>query len=540
MPSPRLSALEILTQAGLVPQQIALAQQQAGRDATSTQALTGAISGLVPQLANAGQQLSDKADADAMQSAQLAAAADVGGAGARDAAKSKVSIDPVNGPQANLAYIDDAKSLAQRRADAAGFKAPAPSGGFGDWVTGTLLGGNDRADKARAQFVASDVSNIAKSRGELQQQALEQLIHQQAFQDAQPARDEAKLKVAKDVLSNAPLPPTTTDLGPGDIARLNANPKDPALNAPMEAPEDQFVRENLPNLHNLAPELARQVAAGEFQRRSQGIADKAALLADKGTTADAEKRKIDEMVRHNIVTEGIDRQRANQPVREGNGGGDSGPGTDFDIRAQAIAANREPPPSLRDMNYTAIMGAVRRINPSYDPSRWKAYEHTRLEQATDKGIQASKAVRHHMDLLKTIVGEMPNDSMTDTPLLNQGAQWLAGGFGSDKYTALQTAARTVGEELSQAFGVGDAGGRAQVMHLVRPEQSKEQWNVSLAALEELRDEKLGVAAQTLGDLGPNALATPSPRGGLRAAALAMNQVGMSDAQIADALTKAGH
>lgn len=535
MPSPRLSALEVLTAAGLVPQQLQLEQQRAARDANSTQAITGAISGLVPQLANVGTQLSDKADADAMQKAQLAAAADVGSGGAQDPTKTTIGIDPVKGAQANIGYTDDARTLAQKRADAAGLKAPTEATDFPSWLSGTLLGGNDRAERARSQFIASDVGNIQKARATDRQNALDDMLKGQESQAKGLDIAAKKVNVGQDVLKNVATPNATFDLGPSDLARLDANPNAPDMQAPILSRQDQFAKDSRSAAEKLGlpPDMVSALSGGELQARDSAAERQAAAEKEAARQRDIQNAAQLETARHNKASESLGYASLNQSAKAAASLQSS---EDADIRAKAIAENREPPPSLRDRDYSAIMGRVRRINPAYDPSQWSAYSHTRSEQATDKGIQAGRAVVHHMDELRAIVDKMPSGSMTDTPLLNRGKQWLAGGLGSDDYTALQTAAHVVGDELSTALGVGDMSGRAQVMHLVRPEQTKEQWLASLGELEKLRNEKLGVAAKTLGDLGPQAPPQVSGKQALVDALLSQNA---TPEQIQAELTRRG-
>lgn len=182
---------------------------------------------------------------------------------------------------------------------------------------------------------------------------------------------------------------------------------------------------------------------------------------------------------------------------------------DAGTRAKAIANGQVAPPSLRSPDYKDVMARVLKIDPNYDETKFHTYQHTRNEQATNSALNAGKAVRGHMDELKSAVDAL-DPGMIDSPLANRLAQGLAGSSGSNKYTRLQTAASVVGSELGQALGEHDQAGREHVKQLVRPDQTKEQWAQSLPELERLRDEKIGVSEKTIADLAPKKSGTPPP------------------------------
>ncbi len=214
--------------------------------------------------------------------------------------------------------------------------------------------------------------------------------------------------------------------------------------------------------------------------------------------------KLDETIRHNKAMEtrphgqhGQPAQRT--PVTKGSLESIADPGERETVRAIVEGRAAAPAPGSKFGQH--IMGLVAQIDPNFDSSKFGAYQHARTEQSTNNTINAAKAVTHHMELLEQSIAELPDDTF-DSPRLNKMGQALHSAIGSEKYTDMQTKAKIVGAELAQALGEKDVEGRAMVQHLVRPEQTKKQWAVSLPALKALRDEKLGVYAETLGKLGP--------------------------------------
>lgn len=232
------------------------------------------------------------------------------------------------------------------------------------------------------------------------------------------------------------------------------------------------------------------------------------VAADEKKAADArDQAKLDESVRHGTTadteTERHNRATEAKAAAKGKGAGHASPEAEAaaDARAHAIANGQIDPPSVRGKDYDEVMARVLKIDPNYDQSKRKTYEHTREHQATDQSITAAKAVTHHIDLLRKANDALPDDAL-DSPLANRIGQAIHSASGSDKYTARNTEADIVAAEMAQALGEKDEKGRAMVQNLVRHDQTKAQWAKSLDALEQLRDEKLGVFKETLGNLAP--------------------------------------
>lgn len=249
-------------------------------------------------------------------------------------------------------------------------------------------------------------------------------------------------------------------------------------------------------LKKIAPDLDLSTAtAPQMEKIAPWLREYA-----KAPNAENNNRLSLEQERTDLMRQKLELERQ-KLAKKGAAKGAPGATSDADQVAEGIANGSLPPPSPRQKDYQSIMAKVLKLKPDYDATTQPTYAHARSNQSTNSALLSGKAVRHHMDELKQAVDDM-DEGVIDAPWANKLAQGYAEGTGSDKYTRLQTAAQVVGSELSQAFQEGDAAGREHVKHLVRPEQTKKQWAQSLAELEKLRDEKIGVSEQVLSDLGP--------------------------------------
>lgn len=206
----------------------------------------------------------------------------------------------------------------------------------------------------------------------------------------------------------------------------------------------------------------------------------------------------------------MDAERARTEAAKKKGHG--GPPVDDDASVAAVA-NGQVAVSKKQKDSPAFMAKVYKLKPDYNEATALAYRHTLENQSTNASLNAGQAVRHHIDLLKEAVNELPEGSV-DTPWFNSASQAWDESTGGGKYTKLKTAASVVASELAQALGDKDVTGREHVAHLVRPNQTKKQWAQSIPELEKLRDEKLGVFEKTLQNLAPKPHA-PAAGGSVR-------------------------
>lgn len=273
------------------------------------------------------------------------------------------------------------------------------------------------------------------------------------------------------------------------------------------------------------PELAKMI---EAQAASEREKNKAPPLPKPGDPL--AQAKLDEEIRHHKADESRPHGKpaAAKPAAPAApaGGGQlklediADPGERAMV--QGIVEGRAAAPAPGSKYGQHILALAMRVDPKLDTTKFQTYQHARSQQSTSQQVTSAKAVRHHMDLLKTAVDSLP-EGMVDTPLANRVAQGMAGATGSDKYTEMQTEAKIVGAELGKALGEGDAAGREMVQHLVDPSQTKAQWAKSIPALEKLRDEMLGVYEETISDLGPTKSGEPAKpaAGGWRSRAKAV-------------------
>ncbi len=289
-----------------------------------------------------------------------------------------------------------------------------------------------------------------------------------------------------------------------DLSRRRKSSADAASMAAKKDPNSDTAKTYRAVLTKFAPDLADKLATAtpeQMEKIAPWLESYAKEAQGRGDPLGREK--LDETIRHNKAEEA--KPHGKQPgapghaVAAGKYETISDPGERETVRA--IVEGRAPAPAPGSKTGQRIMSLVAQIDPSFDSARYHAYQHTLNEQSTNPSINAAKAVTHHMELLKQSVAELPDD-MIDSPTANRIGQALHGAVGSDKYTAMQSAASVVASELAQALGEKDVEGRAKVTKLVDPTQTKAQWAKSIPQLEALRDEKLGVFKETLQNLAP--------------------------------------
>lgn len=519
MPSPRLAALEILAAANNAPQQLEIERQKAARGAQTTQLVGGAVQSLVPQLAGAGGQLYSMAAKDATDAGAadaLARYGDLGGSAAP--ASGGDDLDALAKVRAGMSapggYAQGPGAYAQKLADDNPDLAPGSS-------ALDQLFGNGLKDKRREAFLSSAVPQIAKQRADAQAASEHAVDRANLLDEGNIKRTTERTNAAKDVLGSSALPASTLDLGYSDLQRLTADPTAPDLTAGIKSRDQQFYEANKSALDSLGigSAFGQNLAGGNLASRDAMAAKEAEAEKEAARQRDTQSAAQKEQERANRAREGLGWAEMSQRAKDAAANRQA----ELD-RAKVAAGVKEDkplPPVVIDKitPYDKVLGALDDI----------AAQKRKLEAQDVSAVGKMSTVGNK--LAHTVGWDVPEVTSFRSDL-----EGLAANFRKDMSGTAVSAA-----EMSRLEDAIPSPGDSSETF----DKKLETFKVRLSHARQAEIQALSNGNYDMRKFGAPAAAAPpaaapSPRDTLKAAAVAMKQAGMSDQQIADALSKAGH